>query len=217
MRKGGFSAMYHCHLCICLVGGEPRLWDAVRAAAPLSDAFTHTFWEGPSLDGFTGSHADLVLADLRGLSAPDAPAAAQALRAQKPAGAELVLLAAEPQAEALFAAGCAADDIWCAPFTREAMACRFARWLRARKASVEAWQTSQFLEATINQTPNLIWYKDKNGIHEKVNDSFCRTVRKTKEQVQGRGHAYIWDVEQDDPACIESERLVMETRQTHVA
>ena len=40
---------------------------------------------------------------------------------------------------------------------------------------------------------------------------------KTKEQVQGRGHAYIWDVEQDDPACIESERVVMNERRTLVS
>ena len=42
-----------------------------------------------------------------------------------------------------------------------------------------------------------------------MSDSFCRTVNKPKIQVEGRGHAYIWDVEQDDPACIESERIVM--------
>ena len=67
------------------------------------------------------------------------------------------------------------------------------------------------------RSPSLIWYKDKDGVHEKVNDSFCRTVNKTKEQVQGQGHAYIWDVEQDDPACIESERIVMERKETCVS
>ena len=50
-----------------------------------------------------------------------------------------------------------------------------------------------------------------------MNDSFCRTVGKTKKQVEGRGHAYIWDVEQDDPACIESEREVMSKRRTFVS
>ena len=79
------------------------------------------------------------------------------------------------------------------------------------------WQTSHYLEATINNVPNLVWYKDKNGIHKKVNDSFCRTVNKTKAQVEGQGHAYIWDVEYDDPACIESERQVMSTRKTCVS
>ena len=35
--------------------------------------------------------------------------------------------------------------------------------------------------------------------------------------MQGRGHAYIWDVETDDPACIESEAQVMATRKTCVS
>lgn len=35
--------------------------------------------------------------------------------------------------------------------------------------------------------------------------------------MQGRGHAYIWDVEHDDPACIESEREVMESEKTCVS
>ena len=38
-----------------------------------------------------------------------------------------------------------------------------------------------------------------------------------KEVVEGRGHAFIWDVEEDDPACIESEREVMETGRTCVS
>ena len=40
---------------------------------------------------------------------------------------------------------------------------------------------------------------------------------KTKKQVEGQGHAYIWDVEQDDPACIESERVVMTKRETCIS
>ena len=39
-------------------------------------------------------------------------------------------------------------------------------------------------------------------------------MNKAKEQVQGRGHAYIWNVEHDDPACIESENEVMRKRET---
>ena len=81
----------------------------------------------------------------------------------------------------------------------------------------DAWQTSHYLEETINHIPNLVWYKDKDGVHEKVNDSFCRTVNKTKKQVEGRRHAYIWDVEQDDPACIESENEVMTKRETCIS
>lgn len=35
--------------------------------------------------------------------------------------------------------------------------------------------------------------------------------------MEGRGHAYIWNVEHDDPARIESERIVMESKETHVS
>ena len=35
--------------------------------------------------------------------------------------------------------------------------------------------------------------------------------------MQGQRHAYIWDVEQDDPACIESENEVMTKKKTCIA
>ena len=65
--------------------------------------------------------------------------------------------------------------------------------------------------------PNLIWYKDKDGVREKVNDSFARRWARPKNRWKGRRHAYIWDVEEDDPACIESEREVMTKKKTYVS
>ncbi|MDE6984942.1 MAG: PAS domain-containing protein, partial [Lachnospiraceae bacterium] len=85
------------------------------------------------------------------------------------------------------------------------------------KLSKDFWESNQYLESAINSVPNLIWYKTRDGIHEKVNDSFCQTVNKTKDQVEGQGHAYIWDVDHDDPACIESEREVMTLKKTCVS
>lgn len=108
-------------------------------------------------------------------------------------------------------------DIWTSPLSDTALKFHFERYLEHRKRIADAWQTEQFFEATINTTPSLIWYKTENGIHEKVNDSFCKTVGKTKDQVQGQGHAYIWDVEEDDPACIESEAKVMSDEKTYVS
>ena len=108
-------------------------------------------------------------------------------------------------------------DVWTLPISDTELKFRFLRWQQTCKVSKDYWQTNQYLETAINSVPNLIWYKTKDGIHKKVNDSFCRTVNKTKKQVEGRGHAYIWDVEHDDPACIESEREVMEKRQTCVS
>ena len=121
------------------------------------------------------------------------------------------------QAEALGEALERAWDIWRLPMTERELRLHFLHWQREYRQAKDAWQTNHFLEETINHIPNLIWYKTKDGIHEKVNDSFCRTVNKTKEQVEGQGHAYIWDVEQDDPACIESERVVMTSRRTCIS
>jgi diguanylate cyclase (GGDEF)-like protein len=53
----------------------------------------------------------------------------------------------------------------------------------------------------------------------KVNESFCRAVNKTHDQIRGRGHYYIWDLDPEEYAkgefiCMESEDEVMEKKET---
>ncbi|MCI9510970.1 MAG: response regulator [Oscillibacter sp.] len=205
--------MYHCQLHFYCLGRRQELFDAVRAIPPL-EHFTHTFSKSGETDMALAAQADVILADLRDL---DAPETAARLAAGKRVEASLILLTEREQFPALEECLEAAADLWVLPMSAAELSFRFRRLQAHIKGRADAWQTSHFLDAAINSTPNLIWYKDKNGIHEKVNDSFCETVGKTKEQVQGRGHAYIWDVEHDDPACIESERIVMENRETCVS
>lgn len=109
------------------------------------------------------------------------------------------------------------SDVWFLPLSEEEIRFRFERRRKLHRIMLDRWQTRQYLDATINHIPSLVWFKTKNGIHEKVNDSFCETVGKTRKQVEGQRHAYIWDVEHDDPACVESEHMVMNTRQTVVS
>ena len=198
--------MYHCRLRFYLTGCRREWADIIRAIPPLK-GFTHEFIESGEPEAVLAAGADVILA---GLGAPEAALAA--MLADRREGTELILLQQDGERlpEDLLEQ---AADIWTAGTLRF----RFQRRQKLWKERADAWETRQYLETTINSIPSLIWYKDKNGIHEKVNDSFCRTVSKTKEQVQGRRHAYIWDVEQDDPACIESERLVMEQRTTCVS
>ena len=205
--------MYHCRLHIYLTGLQPELWETVKLIPPLPH-FTHTFSESLSPEESGAHRADAILADLRNT---DPAAAASLLSHAKRDSSELILLADKDQIPQVEPFLDCIEDIWTFPLTSTELHYRFARWQQALKARKDAWQTSQYLEATINSIPSLVWYKDKNGVHEKVNDSFCETVGKTKEQVQGRRHAYIWDVECDDPACIESERLVMEERRTKIS
>ncbi len=158
--------------------------------------------------------ADVILADLRDM---DVRETVCALTADRGEDTELILLAEKEQIPLLTRMLDGVKDIWTLPMSGEEIRFHFLRWQQAYKMGKDYWQTSHFLEATINNVPNLIWYKDKDGVHEKVNDSFCRTVGKTKQKVEGQRHAYIWDVEEDDPACIESERQVMEKEQTFVS
>ena len=205
--------MYHCQLHFYYLGRRQELLDAAKAIPPL-EHFTHSFSRSGTPDAALTAQADVILADLREL---DGPETVRLLAAEKKTEAVLILLAEREQVPALEGCLDSAGDLWVLPMSGGELAFRLRRLQALMKDRADLWQTSHFLEATIDSTPNLIWYKDKAGIHEKVNNSFCQTVGKTKAQVQGRGHAYIWDVEQDDPACIESERIVMESRQTCVS
>ncbi len=202
--------MYHCHLRLYCVGRRQELFTPLREAAPL-DHFAHTFLESEAPDSALAAQADAVFADLTGLDA------AGTVRALSDGRTALIVLAERAQLEELTDLFPALTDAWVLPMSGEELRFRFQNWQRAVRQEKDLWEARQYLEAAMNSVPNLVWYKTRDGVHEKVNDSFCQTVNKTREQVQGRRHAYIWDVEFDDPVCIESERIVMETQKTGVA
>ncbi len=206
--------MYHCHTHFYLVGCQCREFEIIRGINPL-EHFSHEFSESESPEETLAAAADVILADVRN---KDISRIVQIVASGKREEAQLILFAEKEQTASLGEDELAhIQDIWIMPLSDIQVRFHFLRWQQTYKMSKDFWETSHFLEATIDNIPNLIWYKDKNGIHEKVNESFCRTVNKTKEQVQGRGHAYIWDVEQDDPACIKSEQEVMSKKQTFVS
>ncbi len=205
--------MYDCRVHFYVTGCQHRIFEVVKAMPPL-EHFTHTFAESAQPETALIAQADVILVGLEGT---DGVQQLQAVLADKRKDAEVIVLAEQLQIPQLTEYLSQLKDIWTMPMEEEELRFRLLRWQQTCKQGRDLWQSGHFLDAVINNSPNLIWFKDKDGIHEKVNDSFCRTVNKTKEQVQGRGHAYIWDVEQDDPACIESERIVMENRRTGVS
>lgn len=205
--------MYHCHIHFYFIGQPCRVFEIIKEM-PALEYFSHEFLESKELEEALRVRADVIVADLQDM---DVKQGVRALITGKSKEAQLILLADQSQMALLEDDLPKINDIWVYPMSEQEIRFRFLRWQQNCKMSKDFWQTSHYLEATINNSPNLIWYKDKNGIHEKVNDSFCRTVNKTKQQVEGRGHAYIWDVEHDDPACIESEREVMEKKKTFVS
>ncbi len=205
--------MYHCNVLFYLTGHQRRVFEIIKQMSPLAN-FTHEFSESVRPDPALAAKADVILADLQDM---DVLEAVETLLLAMRGEAELILFVDKDQTLLLTDKLARIRDIWTMPMSDEEIKFRFLRWQQTCKMSKDFWETSHFLEATINNIPNMIWYKDKKGIHTKVNDSFCRTVNKTKEQVQGRGHAYIWNVEHDDPACIESELEVMNTKKTCIS
>jgi len=205
--------MYHCRLHFYLTGQQCKAFETIKEMSPL-EHFTHEFSESNMPEETIAANADVILANLCDV---DAKKTLQNLLSFKNRDAELIALVRQEQISLLGDSLAELKDIWVMPMSETETRFRFFRWQQACKMNRDFGQTSHFFETTINSVPNLIWYKDKDGIHKKVNDSFCKTVNKTKEQVEGQGHAYIWNVEQDDPACIESEREVMSSRKTCVA
>ncbi|MDE6062998.1 MAG: PAS domain-containing protein, partial [Lachnospiraceae bacterium] len=185
--------MYHCHIHFYLTGHYNRSFEIIREMSPLAH-FTHTFSESDNPEKALAAEADVIFAYLHDMHVQET---LQTLLSCKNETAEIILLADKEQVALLTDFLPEIKDIWITPMSEDEIRFRFLRWQQTCKMSKDFWETSHYFDATINHIPNLIWYKDKNGIHEKVNDSFCKTVNKTKEQVEGRGHAYIWDVEHD--------------------
>lgn len=208
--------MYHCHINFFFLGKQRKLFKLIEDLSPL-EHFTHEYFESRTPYESMVSKADVIIANLHDM---DAAATIQMLLSEKRPTTELIVLADKQQIVCLSEmTGCLAEiyDIWTLPLSNEELTFRFTKWQQDYKIQKDYWQSSQYLESAINSVPNLVWYKTKDGIHKKVNDSFCRTVNKTKAQVEGRKHAYIWDVDQDDPACIESEYEVMTRRETCIS
>lgn len=205
--------MYHCHLQFYLAGNNNEVFNHIKEMTPL-EHFVHEFSESAELQTEMIADADVIFANIQNL---DVTETLDCLISEKKEETELILLAAPEQFPLLSDYLSDLKDVWTMPMSDAEAEFRFLRWQETCKRMKDYWQTQQYLEATINNSPDLIWYKDKTGIHKKVNDSFCKAVNKSKKQVEGRSHAYIWDVDYDDPACMESELEVMRKRTTCIS
>ncbi|MFO7749045.1 MAG: PAS domain-containing protein [Desulfobacteraceae bacterium] len=111
------------------------------------------------------------------------------------------------------------DQIWIKPFAEDKVRSSFTKILNHLKDREDSVLTQKYLDTMIDSLPDLIWFKDAKGAHLKVNNSFCRAVNKSKAQIEGRGHYYIWDLEPDEYAqgeyvCLESEEIVLNKKET---
>lgn len=206
--------MYHCKVCITFIQVPKELEMAVREEEPLSK-FSHEFSSSERLEKQLIQDADLLF-----LYCDEA----------REKTLSEILSGVKEKAQVILCTegdfGFTKDlanvyDVWKLPVTADEVRFRFRNWQKAYKEKTDYWLTKSYLEATINSVPDLIWYKDKYGAHLKVNKSFCKAVNKTMEQIEGRGHCYIWDMDPEEYAegdyiCMESETEVMEQKETCV-
>lgn len=208
--------MYHCTVKIYLLGKQRDLFDILKEMAPL-ERFKHEFSESEEFDRDLASEADIVFAETEEFIKHADP---QILFSSLKKDAELILITETAQTDIFTKWNLSGvTDIWKLPMEKEEVKFRFLQWQKNNKLRKDFWQSQNYLDSTINSIPHLIWYKDKDGVHEKVNVSFSKAVNKTMEQIEGRGHYYIWDITPDEYAkgefiCMESEYEVMNKRQT---
>ncbi len=207
--------MYHCLVHFYFIGCSNDLIQTIRESTPPAQ-FTYQFEENHTLYEIPAHKADVIFADMQTVG----PKELDRLFSYKKKEAELILLMDKDQIRELTSKELQdVSDLWTLPLTKGEISFRFSKWLQTYKTKKDLWLYQNYLETTINSVPHLIWYKDKDGVHQKVNTSFCKAVNKTMEQVEGRGHYYIWDIEPDEYAkgefiCMESEFEVMDKKET---
>lgn len=212
----GDLTMYHCKIGCYFWNITTELQDVIRESSPL-ERFSHEYFSSQELQKDLAEQADLVIADFSGVDVEETLAH---LSGVCKSGAEIILCMDAGEVDKLSPKVWeSVVDVWKLPMSAAEAAARFCRWQQSYKLYKDLWLTQSYLDTTINSVPHLIWYKDKEGAHLKVNKSFCKAVNKTMEQIEGRGHYYIWDIEPEEYAkgefiCMESEYEVMQKQET---
>lgn len=185
--------MYHCKLRIGYIGKNDLIWDRISAINAL-EGFSYEFSRN-------AENCDVVFAEYGAGELP---------------GAEEIILLADKDADCeellprVF-------DLWITPMTAAELDFRLAKWQRESKLRRDLWQSENYLDSLIDGTPDLIWFKALDGSHVKVNNSFCETVHKSKEQIRGQKHTFIWDVERESQSCIASDNEAIQGRHISIS
>lgn len=114
------------------------------------------------------------------------------------------------------------DEMWFVPndsWAEKLLCFYFTKLLKLIKLEADLKLKQNYLDTAIDSIPDLVWFKDAQGVHLEVNNSFCEAVGKSKEDCYGRGHYYIWDLKQEEYengeyVCLETEEIVLREKKT---
>ncbi|MCR4665694.1 MAG: diguanylate cyclase [Desulfovibrio sp.] len=113
------------------------------------------------------------------------------------------------------------DDIWRVQGEAELLF-YFRRYLSRLETFCTLHRKELYLETMLATTPDLVWFKNTDGLYFSVSSTFSRTAKKSREDIEGRGHAYIWDMDEEEYkqsplACKESDARVLTTGSVDVS
>lgn len=149
--------MHHCHIQFYFAGQKCKVFSVIKKMSPLK-YFTHEFSESNIPDTTLVSQADVILANLENADTEEVLAT---LLTCKHKETELILLVKKDQFKFVTDVLSEIKDIWTLPMSDEETKFRFLRWQQTCKMSKDFWQTSCYLESTINNISSLTQYQNK--------------------------------------------------------
>ncbi|MCR5346460.1 MAG: sensor domain-containing diguanylate cyclase [Fretibacterium sp.] len=212
--------MYSCELTIQTVGVDSAVVEQMKAIPPL-ERFSHIFQVFDTFDSLNevarkSGDRILILGESLGMDA-----VVRFLERQVPSRKIRNILCVKDFSALPVQTLNRLFDVWGTPLTSASLNFYFRRLQKQLKDEKDFWLCRTWLDQTIDPLPDLIWFKDMKGAHLKVNDAFCNMVNKSKEDIQGRGHYYIWgltkeEYEKGEFVCLETEREVQRLGRTCV-
>lgn len=212
--------MYHKTLHIALFGTTEEVTHALRGQVPFR-CFEHDFSFYPAFDAEAFAQCDIAVIDASAWQAArgselsparDLAPLTEALRAQHENRFWAVIVIASKEQSASWDEEdfAALSCLWAAPLSQAEAAFHFRSVQQAAQTRSDLLLSENYFNTLIDSMPNMVWVKRVDGTHLKVNDFFCSVVEKTKEDVVGQGHNYIWGLPPEDTesaaVCAESEQ-----------
>ena len=71
---------------------------------------------------------------------------------------------------------------------------RFERLTEKIALELRAWFFEHALKTAIDTVPDMVWIKDRSGIHTTVNEAFAKAAHKPPDEVTGKDIFTIWDI-----------------------
>lgn len=205
--------MYQCESQITIFGRNPMIESVLGRLEPL-EHFTHKIAVESATAPELLKQSDVVIWNLEGETPPSE------IRKMCKEGAALIYCAWHEEIDQFSSSDLeAADEFWELPLNGERIRIRLARIMEQIKLRYDLYMTQTYLDTAIDSIPDMLWFKSLKGTHVKVNKAFCSVVGKTREDVTGRDHCYIWGVSPDDlengeASCRESEDAVIKALHT---